>query len=182
MIRFDGQESGALVVNLFGGPGSGKSTIAARIFSELKRRGVEAACPEEHAKMAIWSGQPWLLDEQVIMAGKTWETLTNLRDKVRVIIVDSPILLCSVYAGDKEPLPFHDLVMDLHRRTPRVNLMVKRHRDIEYDPSNRREDEKQARGLDERILGVLLAAEEAPFSISRDDDIGEVAERLTSFL
>jgi len=88
----------ALVINLFGGPGSGKSTLASRIFYELKRAHIEAACPEEHAKLALWSGQPWLLDEQVVILGRTWETIHALRDKVEVVVVDSPILLCSAYA------------------------------------------------------------------------------------
>lgn len=182
MKRFDGQAGGALVVNLFGGPGSGKSTVGARLFSELKRRGVEAACPEEHAKLAIWSGRPWLLDHQVIMVGKVWETLTNLRDKVGVIIVDSPILLGSVYAGDREPRPFHDLVLDLHRRTPRVNLMVARPADEAYDPSNRREDAQEALALDGRIRGLLEAAGESPHEVSRDDDLSAVADRIRTLL
>lgn len=182
MKRFDGQGGGALVVNIFGGPGCGKSTVASKIFSELKRRGVEAACPEEHAKLAIWSGRPWLLDEQVIMVGKTWETLTNLRERVSVIIVDSPILLCSVYAGDREPEPFHDLVLDLHRRSPRVNLMVVRPAGEDYDPANRREDAQQARAIDGRIRGLLEAAGEAPLEVNRDDDLAALAERIRTFL
>lgn len=182
MKRFEGREGGALVVNLFGGPGSGKSTVAARLFSELKRRGVEAACPEEHAKLAIWSGRPWLLDQQVIMIGKIWETLTNLRDKVSVIIVDSPVLLCSVYADGREPRPFHDLVLDLHRRTPRLNLVVARPSDEAYDPSNRREDAPQAIALDARILTLLEAAGEEPSWVSRDDDIAAIADRIRALL
>ena len=30
-----------LFVNLFGGPGTGKSTLCAAVFSELKRRGID---------------------------------------------------------------------------------------------------------------------------------------------
>lgn len=146
----------AIVINLFGGPGSGKSTLAARIFYELKRAHIEAACPEEHAKLALWSGQPWLLDEQVILLGRTWETIHALRDKVEVVIVDSPILLCSSYAGAGEPGCFHDLVRDMHCRTDRVNIMLDRDPAHTYSTNGRRETESQAREADGRIEATLL--------------------------
>lgn len=155
MHRFEGLMGSALVVNLFGGPGSGKTAMAARIFGELKCMGIEAACPEEHAKLAIWSGRPWLLDHQVIIVGKTWETMVNLCDKVEVIIIDSPILLGSVYAGDREPESFHSLVRDLHMRQPRVNLLVKRDFSRPYDPQNRREDADAAVQIDAKVAAAL---------------------------
>lgn len=178
MRRFDGKAGGALVVNLFGGPGCGKSTVAAKIFAELKTRGVEAACPEEHAKMAIWSGRPWLLDEQLILAGKTWETLVNLRHRVDIIVADSPILLCSAYAGQREPEPFHALMRDLHSRVPRVNLLVTRNLDEEYDTSNRREDRDAAIAVDEKVRLMLADMGEVPDSISREDNMKLITSRI----
>lgn len=147
----------ALVINIFGGPGSGKTTLAARLFSEFKERGVEAAQPEEHAKLAIWSGQPWLLDEQVVLLGRTWETLHALSDKVDVIIVDSPILLCSVYARDREPSAFHSYVAHLHTRTDRLNLLLDRDPDLGYSTNGRRENAHEALVVDQRIMQGLDA-------------------------
>lgn len=158
----------ALVVNIFGGPGSGKSTLASHLFFALKQRGVEAASPEEHAKLAIWSDQPWLLDQQAILLGRTWETVHALRNKVDVIIVDSPILLCSVYAHDKEPICFHQLVADIHRRTDRVNLLMSRDPDLEYSTNGRRESAREAQIVDERIITTLDAHSEPFMQIARD--------------
>mgnify|MGYP001627755498 CR=1 FL=1 len=162
----------ALIVNLFGGPGSGKSTLASRIFHELKCAGIEAACPEEHAKLALWSGQPWLLDEQTVLLGRTWETLHALRDKVEVIIVDSPILLCSVYAGEREPDCFHHLVLDMHRRTDRINILLSRDRAAGYSMNGRRESEAEAHAADARIRQTLQSFHEPFLSVSHATRIG----------
>ncbi len=173
----------ALVINIFGGPGSGKSTLAADLFSELKKHHVEAACPEEHAKLAIWSGQPWLLDQQTILLGRTWETLHALQDKVDVIIVDSPILLCSVYAREHEPVCFHQLTADLHRRTDRVNLLLERDPTLSYSTNGRRENEREAMIVDEQILTTLDIHNEPYCEISRTrKDIEHIATSVVEYL
>jgi nicotinamide riboside kinase len=161
----------ALVVNIFGGPGTGKSTLAAQIFAQLKMQHIEAACPEEHAKLAIWSGQPWLLDEQAILLGRTWETLSALVGRVDVVICDSPLLLCSVYAGEREPLSFHNFVIDLHKRTHRLNLFIERPLDQAYSTNGRRENEDQALVMDQRIKAALRDAQEPFLEVSTTDDI-----------
>lgn len=169
----------ALVVNIFGGPGTGKSTLAAHLFAQLKMQHVETACPEEHAKLAIWSGQPWLLDQQAILLGRTWETLNALMGRVEVVICDSPLLLCSTYAGEKEPSCFHDFVVDLHQRTHRLNLFIERPLDQSYSTNGRRESEDQALVMDHRIKKSLHDAGEPFTKVSGSDDIvGQIRAAL----
>lgn len=157
----------ALVINIFGGPGSGKSTIAGQIFTDLKQKGVEVANPEEQAKLAIWSNQAWLLDHQTILLGRTWETILARQDKVDVIVMDSPALLCSVYAGNREPSCFHALVADIHKRTDRINLFLMRDGLRTYSMNGRRETEQEARILDERIITTLDTHSEHYLKIER---------------
>lgn len=151
----------ALVINLFGGPGIGKTTMAARVFLRLKMRGIEAANPEEHAKIAILKGQPHLLDEQLVILGQTWETLHTLSDKVEAIVVDSPILLCSVYAQGRESSHFHATVEDFHRRMPRINLLLARPAGMVYSRTGRRETPQEALLMDGRIRDALDKAGES---------------------
>jgi nicotinamide riboside kinase len=164
------QKNSALLLNLFGGPGIGKTTLAARIFAELKARNIEAACPEEYAKIAIWQGRSYLLDNQLILLGRTWDTITSLADKVDVIILDSPILLCSHYAGDAEPEHFHQTVLDYHRRHDRMNILLKRTPGMTYSTSGRRETSQQAIGIDARIETLLDMSGEAYASVENASD------------
>ena len=47
-----------IVVNLIAAPGSGKSTIAAGVFEELKWEGVNAELITEFAKDKVWEENP----------------------------------------------------------------------------------------------------------------------------
>lgn len=178
----------ALAINLFGGPSIGKTVMAARIFLHLKILGVEAANPEEHAKISIWQGQPHLLDQQLILLGQTWQTLHTLADKVDAVVVDSPLLLCSVYAEGREQPHFHDTVRDFHRRLPRMNLLLSRNPELAYSQSGRREDFEGARSLDSRITHALVQAGESyailpPVGSGHDDDAAKaVAQRVVDWL
>ncbi len=84
-----------------------------------------------------------------------------------MIIVDSPIMLCSVYAREREPVCFHQLTADLHRRTDRVNLLLERDPELEYTTNGRRENAREAQIVDEQILTTLDRHNEPYCEISR---------------
>lgn len=52
-----------LVVNLFAGPGAGKTTCAWEIAAELKKLGVHTEYVPEYAKELVWDEdyKPWLI-------------------------------------------------------------------------------------------------------------------------
>lgn len=150
-----GTRQGALMINLFGGPCIGKTGMAANIFLALKTMGIEAANPEEHAKIAVLHRQQHLLDEQLILLGRTWDTLHALADQVDVVVVDSPLLLCSVYAGDKEAPHFHATVRDFHSRFSRINCLLTRNATLSYSTTGRRETLTQSLLMDQKIEQAL---------------------------
>ena len=57
-------EKSTIVVNLFAGPGAGKSTGAAYIFSKLKMAGVDAEYVTEFAKDKTWEENQKVLNCQ----------------------------------------------------------------------------------------------------------------------
>lgn len=89
------------IINLFGGPGCGKSTIAAGLFYKLKCLGkIDCELVTEVAKDIIWDGNFELLQNQSYVFGNQYHRLWRLRNKVDLVITDSPTLLCHIY--DKE--------------------------------------------------------------------------------
>ena len=101
----------AIVVNLFAGPGVGKSTTAARVFAELKLKGVNCEMALEFAKDKVWEESFKTMDDQIYIFGKQFHKIWRLKDKVDVIICDSPLPISIVY--DKENSEsFHKLIME----------------------------------------------------------------------
>lgn len=88
------------IINLFGEPGAGKSTMAAYIFSQLKVKGVNCEYIDEFAKAKVYENNDMALSHQIYMFGKSYYRIARLINNVDVIIVDSPLLLNEVYNKD----------------------------------------------------------------------------------
>ena len=90
-----------IVVNLFGGPGCGKSTGAAYIFAKLKMAGVNAELVTEFAKDKTWERNSKALTCQPYVFGKQVYRIDRCADQVDVIVTDSPIVLSLLYNEDQ---------------------------------------------------------------------------------
>lgn len=92
--------SETLVVNLFAGPGVGKSTNAALVFGKLKTQGITAELVTEYAKDLVWEERHQALGFQPYILAKQMWHIHRLLGKVPVIITDSPILFGLIYGAD----------------------------------------------------------------------------------
>lgn len=114
-----------VVINLFAGPGSGKSTTCAGVFSKLKLAGVNCEMALEYAKDKIWENSLDVLDDQIYVFGKQLHRLNCLKDKVDVIITDSPILLSIIYNKDASKY-LDDLIIEQFHKFNNLNYYVVR--------------------------------------------------------
>ena len=113
-------------INIFGGPGAGKSTTASGLFYEMKKHWIEAEYVQEYAKELVWSDSTHMLSEQNYIFAEQEHRLNRLREKVAVAISDSPLLLSSFYAPSGYPSSFHQSVFDFFHTYDNVNILVKR--------------------------------------------------------
>lgn len=143
-----------LIVNLYAGPGTGKSSTMAGVFSELKWRGVNCEMAPEFAKEKVWEESLKILGNQIYVFGKQLHAIHRLIGKVEVIITDSPLLLSIVY-GKNEGEAFKNLVLDVHHRFNNFNIFLKRKK--KYNPSGRLQTEKEAKDKDKEIVNLLKA-------------------------
>ena len=142
----------AIVVNLFAGPGVGKSTTAARVFADLKMKGVNCEMALEFAKDKVWEESFKTMDDQIYIFGKQFHKIWRLKDKVDVIICDSPLPISIVY--DKEnSKPFHELVMEQFNKFVNFNFLLERGTD--YQSEGRLQTEEEAKKVDETVKRVL---------------------------
>jgi len=141
-----------LVVCLYGGPGCGKSTIAAGIFFELKCFGINCEIAPEFCKDLVWEERRKTFTDQIYIFGKQYHRIQRLLGKVSVIITDNPILLTPVYDYEKRPT-FEKLVVEEHNKMWTYNAFIERKK--AFNPKGRNHNEDEAKLLDCAIADIL---------------------------
>jgi len=154
-----------IVVNLFAGPGAGKSTLAAGVFHRLKLEGINCELVTEYAKDLTWEGRTDLLQRnQVLVLGEQYERLSRLVGKVDVIVTDSPLLMSKVYSLQLNALDA--LVDELWGQFDNINFVVTRTKP--YNPVGRNQSLPEALLLDGHITDMLDACGAAYESVCCD--------------
>lgn len=141
-----------LVINLIGGPGSGKSTCASGIFYQLKKLGINCELALEFAKDKVWEESIKILDDQLYVFGKQYHKLFRLNGKVDVIITDSPLLISILY--NKTPSEYFDkLVVEQYHTFNNVLFFINRAEN--YQTEGRLQTKEESEGLDNIIKEIL---------------------------
>jgi hypothetical protein len=144
-----------LVVNLYGGPGTGKSTTAAGLFALLKERGRNVELAPEFAKDLVWEGRNRVLENQLYILGKQMHRVWRLLGQVDAVITDSPILLALFYAPEWTEL--HKLALDVWSKWNTLDIFITRDPERGYNPKGRTQTEEEAREVDVGIAYALDA-------------------------
>lgn len=137
------------VINFFGGAGAGKSTAAAGLFYEMKKRWIQAELVNEYAKELVWSGNEHMLSHQNLVFAEQEHRLNRLIGKVDVAISDSPLLLSSYYAPESYPVSFKQSVFDFFSNYDNVNIFVQRSHD--YVQAGRLQNEEEAAAVSDSM-------------------------------
>lgn len=142
-----------MIVNVFGGPGSGKSTTAAGLFHWLKCDNINCELVHEEAKKHTWMGAKLALECQPYIFGKQLMKLWRVKDKVDIVITDSPILLSCIYGEDWGP-QFRDSCLHIFRQFNNQNFLLTRVKP--YSIVGRNQTEQEAVEIDQKIERFLL--------------------------
>ena len=141
-----------LVVNLLAGPGAGKSTMAASIFSELKWKGIDCELATEFAKDLVWEERHKTFENQIYIFGKQHHRIFRLMGQVDVIITDSPLLLTSMYDREQRT-SLRQLVFGEVNKCWNLNVFINRKK--KYNPNGRNQTKRQAKAIDTRLKTFL---------------------------
>jgi len=161
------------IINLYGGPGTGKSTTAAALFAELKYRGVNCEYVQEYAKDKAWEfgtnhlGTPKVFQAQEYIFGKQHFRLRRCAEDVDVIVTDCPLFLGLIYMPKNFGIPsLKNCIREAYDLYDNLNIFLVRHK--EYNPKGRFQSEEQAKDLDVKVK-QMLTNQAVPFHVVDSD-------------
>jgi len=171
------------VINLLGGSGTGKSTLAAGLFYEMKKMGLEAELVNEYVKKWAWTGRKVGALDQVYIFGKQAKSEHDLYGKVDYIITDSPLLLSPIYekyySSDGESIVESSVLAHIAKAeengVTHLNFLIPRTKP--FNPKGRFETEEAAKMIDSLVESYLIK-KDIPFTrltnVEHDDKVQEI--------
>lgn len=149
------------VINLFGGPGSGKSTFATYLFAHMKICNYNVELVTEFAKDLVYENQYNILqtDQLYVLANQNrrLQRLLNDKHKVDYVITDSPLILSNIYCILNN-YPFKDslskFTLELFNSYNNINFFLERN-EKEFNPNGRIQNLQQSIKIDNLIINHL---------------------------
>jgi hypothetical protein len=170
-----------VVVNLFAGPGAGKSTTRAGVFHKLKLAGHNVEEAPEFAKELTWEKRQMAFTCQTYIFANQLYALHRLQGQVSAVITDSPLLLSNIYTPPEEPTSLHQLVMDKFNSFDNVNFLINRVKP--YNPKGRNQNEDEAGSIDDTVYAYLKTMNIPFYPVDGDENAPDkIIERLKEWL
>lgn len=169
-----------IVINLIGGPGSGKSTAAAELFAFLKKAGRSCEVAWEFSKDKVFEESLKVLDDQIYIFGKMYHKIQRLMGKVEFIITDSPLPI-SLYYNKEESEYFDKFVVEQYNKFDNLMYFIERN-NSHYETVGRTQTFEESKKIDEKII-ELLRKYHIPFkSVSQSRAVSSILNDLSRII
>lgn len=165
------------LINLFGGPGIGKSGVAAGITYKMKKKHINVNNPYEFPKKLAWDNNIPAISDQLYVFANQHRGIAECYGKVDYIVIDSPILFSTIYhryytkgyPAEMYGKVFHDMVIDLHRRYSSINILLERG-ETKHNDDERFQNYKQSVEIDDLCKKVLDETGSKYYSVKVNGD------------
>ena len=172
-----------LLINLISGPGSGKTTMAALLFSELKMRGYIVEYVQEYAKKLVWLKDFDKLNNQYLVTKKQVELFEKISGNVQIIVTDACILH-GLYYNQYNPDNVSNLekteklIIESYHEFNNYNFFLKRG-NFRYETNGRIQTEEESKDIDIK-LKKYLKMYNIPYQnfLSDKENINEMANEI----
>ena len=144
------------IINFYGGPGVGKSGIAAGVFSKMKANHMQVEFAAEVAKDYVWEERFNILKhDQLAIFAKSHRKIDRLRDQVDYVITDCPLLMHIVYIPKDSYKGIKPLIVEVAQSFENINILLTRSDKVAHSEVGRYHNEDEARVLDRQITNLL---------------------------
>lgn len=166
------------VINLYGGPCSGKSTIMAGVFYKLKEMGKNVEMSPEFVKDSVYDGNPYPFKDQIYVFANMLKRLRQFDGKVDYVVTDAPLLMNLVYA-ENESDSFYKLVRNEYDKYNNYAYILRRG-SVKYQNNGRVNTKKESDRI-QRVIENILENQniKAPILyLSKDDPVDYIIDDI----
>ena len=170
-----------LNIQIFGSPGTGKSTLASGLFYNMKVQGYKVEFISEYAKGLTYSQDyTKLKDQLMVLANQYHKFYRTKNSEIDYLIHESPFLLGLVYFQEDDIIKeqyFKPLIVNMYKNMNSINIFLERNIDLGYQEFGRNQKLEEAIELDNKILKILDENEIPYIKLkSSDKTIEEILE------
>jgi len=170
------------VINIYGGPGVGKSTTALHLVAELKKRGINADYVSEYAKELVYAKNLDKLDGSIQNQREIFHEQKSRLDitlaGAEVAVTDAPLPLNAVYLKEKSNSYIQD-VLKKYNEYKNFNIFIERDLSTPFETEGRIHNLKESIEKDAEIISMLYA-NRIPFQRFDRNNIAEIAETISN--
>lgn len=152
-----------LFVNLFAGPGAGKTTASAGLYFYLKMQNEKVRLLQEFPKDLIDREDKRTLSFQPYILAQHYYNQYIMDGKYDIVITDSPLILSSIFKTPGCTEHFDDVVLEQFNQFDNINFYLNRIPEATYDDSERRESYQESLHKDKE-LKQLLSDKSIPYT------------------
>lgn len=132
-----------LNINLWGGPGTGKSIVAAQLYAQLKLSSISCEMVREYAKELTWAGQIHLHDQLEISA-EQHRRQSSLQGKAHIVVSDAPVPQGVLFAPLSYREPLLACLVALTEPWDSINVLLQPNKAVPYEQAGRGESPEMA--------------------------------------
>lgn len=148
-----------MIINLVAGPGSGKTTIAANLFSIMKIEGFNIEYVQEVAKRYVWLGDFETLNNQYYISREQYKLFKSMNNVIDYIVTDGSLLHGLWYNRyNQDNLSnvekTENAILDWYYEFDNIVFFLDRN-DIRYEEAGRIQTEDEAKQIDRELKDIL---------------------------
>lgn len=174
------------IINLYSGPGAGKSTTAAYLYHQLKIQHINVELVREYVKEWAYEKRKISIYDQIYFLGKQSRKESMLYGKVDWIVTDCPVLMGAFYAQQYCSVSVSEGIraatLAYYRQAAEdgyEHFHVLLERNVPYQSEGRYQTEDQALEMD-KDLSLLLSNLKIPVihASTGEEDLQQLLSQL----